>query len=101
MRRFAFALAVFAVPFAVSAQTAPQQPQTGTAPAAVISQPTQLGTALQQPQTLTTQTTTQAGQIGQHLQTVTPEHPLEHGAHFGECVSEMAITGVCLDDHEQ
>lgn len=93
MRRFAFAFAVFAVPFAVSAQTAPQQPQTTTAPTQVdASQPTQ---------TVTTQTTTQAGQIGQHLQTVTPEHPREHGAHFGECVSEMAITGVCLHEEEE
>lgn len=92
MRRFAFALAVAAVPFAVTAQTAPQQPPTPSEP--IVIQPTQLGTALQQPQTAATQTTP-AGGLGEHLKEATPDHPLEMGEDFGDCVSAMAVEGPC------
>ena len=55
--------------------------------------------------TSTTQTTTQAsgepGQIGEHVSGVAPEHPREEGADFGECVSELAITGECPHEHEE
>ena len=102
MRRFVLAFAVLAVPFAVAAQTAPQQAQTTPAPTPVdAGQPTQQGTALQQPQTLTTQTTTQGGQVGEHVSSMTPEHALMHGALFGECVSQFAITGECPHDEEE
>ncbi len=101
MRRFVLALAVLAVPFAVAAQTAPQ-PQPTAAPTPVdAGQPTQQGTALQQPQTLATQTTTQGGQVGEHVSSMTPEHALMHGALFGECVSQFAITGECPHDEEE
>jgi len=92
MRRFVFALAVLAVPFALAAQTA--QPQTTT------TAPTPVD-AGQPAQTATTQTTTQGGQVGEHVSSMTPDHPLLHGALFGECVSEFAITGDCPHDEEE
>ena len=33
--------------------------------------------------------------FGEHVSSMAPEHPLEFGAMFGQCVSEMAITGEC------
>jgi hypothetical protein len=32
---------------------------------------------------------------------VAPEHPLADGRLFGECVSELAITGECPHMHEE
>jgi hypothetical protein len=46
-----------------------------------------------QPQTTTTQTEGRA--LGEHVSGHAPEHPREMGALFGECVSELAITGTC------
>ena len=37
--------------------------------------------------------------FGEHVSGVAPEHAILHGALFGECVSEMAITGDC--PHEE
>jgi hypothetical protein len=36
--------------------------------------------------------------FGQHVSGMTPEAPLAHGSHFGECVSGMA-TGTCPHGH--
>ena len=33
--------------------------------------------------------------LGEHVSGMTPEHPTDHGQHFGECVSTMARTGTC------
>jgi hypothetical protein len=33
--------------------------------------------------------------LGEHVSGVAPEHPVLHGADFGACVSEMALTGAC------
>ena len=33
--------------------------------------------------------------FGEHVSGMAPEHAILHGALFGECVSEMAITGDC------
>lgn len=33
--------------------------------------------------------------FGQHVAGMAPEHPREHGAMFGACVSTMATTGNC------
>ena len=33
--------------------------------------------------------------FGQHVSDMAPEHPLEHGAEFGQCVSTMAQGGEC------
>lgn len=58
------------------------------------------GVASQQPQTGSAQTTIEGRQLGQHVSGMAPEHPLLHGRLFGECVSELAITGECPHDHE-
>ena len=34
-------------------------------------------------------------QFGEHVSGMAPEHPKMHGRLFGECVSELAITGEC------
>ena len=41
--------------------------------------------------------------FGEHVSGMAPEHAILHGVLFGECVSEMAITGDCPhhDDEEQ
>ena len=40
-------------------------------------------------------------QFGAHVSGMAPEHPREHGRGFGDCVSELAVTGVCSHhDHE-
>ena len=41
--------------------------------------------------------------FGQHVSGMAPEHAILHGALFGECVSEMAVTGECPhhDEDEQ
>ena len=36
--------------------------------------------------------------FGRHVAGMAPEHPIEHGAHFGACVSAMARTG-CPHQH--
>ncbi|OGA59940.1 MAG: hypothetical protein A3G81_25885 [Betaproteobacteria bacterium RIFCSPLOWO2_12_FULL_65_14] len=52
-------------------------------------------------QTTTTQGAGEAGQVGEHVSSVTPEHPLAERELFGECVSELAITGECPHEHEE
>lgn len=39
--------------------------------------------------------------FGQHVSGMAPEHAILHGALFGECVSEMAITGDCPHHEEE
>jgi hypothetical protein len=38
-------------------------------------------------------------EFGWHVAEMAPEHPKDHGRHFGDCVSEMATSSVC-DHHE-
>lgn len=52
-------------------------------------------------QTTSTQTTEAGRQTGEHVSSVAPEHPKEEGALFGECVSELAITGECPHEHDE
>jgi len=33
--------------------------------------------------------------FGEHVSSMAPEHPRDHGREFGECLSTMARTGVC------
>ena len=33
--------------------------------------------------------------FGEHVSSMAPEHPRDHGREFGECVSTMARTGTC------
>jgi hypothetical protein len=40
-------------------------------------------------------TTIEGRALGEHVSGHAPEHPLEQGRLFGECVSELAITGLC------
>lgn len=49
------------------------------------------------PAPLTSGSHSQTGgrQFGEHVSGMAPEHPLMHGALFGECMSQMAITGTC------
>jgi hypothetical protein len=75
--------------------TTPQQPQDARQSGQAVS-----GTASQQPQTASTQAGIEGRQFGQHVSGMAPEHPLLHGVLFGECVSELAITGECPHDHE-
>ncbi len=42
-----------------------------------------------------------AQNIGSHVTGVTPEHPLDEGRLFGECIAELALTGECLHEHDQ
>lgn len=37
----------------------------------------------------------EGGLFGLHVAGMAPEHATAHGRDFGECVSEMAITGEC------
>lgn len=53
------------------------------------------GTTSQPPQTASPQSTGNGQAVGQHVPDMAPEHPLEDGQHFGDCVSELAITGYC------
>ncbi len=34
-------------------------------------------------------------EFGPHVAGMTPEHPVQHGALFGDCVSDMATTASC------
>lgn len=36
--------------------------------------------------------------FGEHVSSMAPEHPRDHGGEFGECVSTMARTGSCSHD---
>lgn len=83
MRRPALALAL-SIPLAVIAQTA-----------------TEDRSATDKTQTTTTQGGGAAGQIGEHVSSVAPEHPLAERELFGECISELAITGECPHEHEE
>jgi hypothetical protein len=107
MRGPALSLAValqFALPLAAIAQT-PAEQATSSPANSVTSQPTAPQPAA--PQTPTAQTGTaaqvvsQSRGIGAHVSSVAPEHPLMDGRHFGECVSELAITGECPHMHEE
>jgi len=91
MRRLSIPLAVaaaLALPLAApaSAQTtdtvAPPAQQAADAPR-------------RQPPSDGTQTAIEGRALGEHVSAHAPEHPREMGSLFGECVSELAITGTC------
>ncbi len=42
-----------------------------------------------------TQAQTSGRGLGEHVSGMAPEHPKMHGRLFGDCVSELAITGQC------
>jgi hypothetical protein len=42
-----------------------------------------------------TQTTIEGRALGEHVSGHAPEHPRQMGRLFGECVSELALTGTC------
>lgn len=46
-----------------------------------------------------TQTTIEGRALGEHVSDHAPEHPLDQGQLFGDCVSELALTGTC--PHEE
>ena len=107
MRGPALPLAValqLVLPLAAIAQ-APAEQATSRPANSVASQPTAPQAAA--PQTSTAQTGTAAQTvsegrgIGEHVSGVAPEHPLVDGRLFGECVSELAITGECPHMHEE
>ena len=54
------------------------------------------------PQAPQPKTSPEGRAFGEHVSGMAPEHAILHGALFGECVSEMAITGECPhhDDEE-
>src|SRR5574341_271560 len=52
----------------------------------------------QQSQSAGTQTAIEGPALGQHVSGHAPEHPLEQGRLFGDCVAELAITGSCPHD---
>jgi len=37
--------------------------------------------------------------FGHHVADMAPDHPVDHGRNFGQCVSQLASTGVC-EHHE-
>jgi hypothetical protein len=91
MRYVALPLAIalqLTIPFAatVSAQTTAGAAQSGQHVSGMAPQP---------PQTVGAQTTVDGRQFGEHVSGMAPEHPQTHGQDFGECVSELAITGEC------
>ena len=43
----------------------------------------------------------QGRDFGRHVSAMAPEHPKQHGAMFGECVSELARTGICPHHEEE
>jgi hypothetical protein len=47
------------------------------------------------PDTVSTQTTIEGRALGEHVSGHAPEHPLEQGQLFGDCVAELAISGTC------
>lgn len=57
-----------------------------------------------QTQSADTQNTIQGRALGEHVSGHAPEHPRDMGRMFGECVSELAITGTCphhdVDPHD-
>lgn len=48
-----------------------------------------------------TETPIKGRALGEHVSGHAPEHPREMGRKFGECVSELAITGICPHDVEE
>ena len=42
-----------------------------------------------------TESTIEGRALGEHVSGHAPEHPREMGRLFGECVSELALTGTC------
>lgn len=55
-------------------------------------------------QSADTQTVIRGRALGEHVSGHAPEHPREMGRLFGECVSELALTGTCphhdVDGHD-
>jgi len=49
-------------------------------------------------QSASTQSTIEGPALGEHVSGHAPEHPLEQGQLFGDCVAELAITGTCPHD---
>lgn len=91
MRHLALSLALALSPALLISAPVSAQTTTGAA------QPSQnaSGAAPQQSQSVSTQTAIEGPALGQHVSGHAPEHPLEQGQLFGECVSELAITGTC------
>ena len=106
MRRFIVAIAVLsqlAVAFAAHAQSSgpvanEPVPVTSKDSQTINTQSTSSGT--QSTQTQTSGTAQDAG-IGEHVSSVSPEHPLAHRRDFGECVVEIAMGGDCPHEEEQ
>jgi hypothetical protein len=74
-------------------------------PALLISAPVsaQTTSGAQEPagpstQPASTQTAIEGRALGEHVSGHAPEHPLEQGQLFGDCVAELAITGACPHD---
>lgn len=109
MRRFIVAIAVlsqFAVAFAAHAQSSgpvanEPVPVTSKDSQTINTQSTSSGTQSTQTQTSRAQTTAQDAGIGEHVSSVSPEHPLAHRRDFGECVVEIAMGGDCPHEEEQ
>jgi len=78
-----------------ASQSGQQTAGTAPPPQSAAGQAAQPPAAPQSAQTSRPQTSADSRGIGQHVSSVAPEHPLLDGAHFGACVSEMAITGEC------
>lgn len=56
---------------------------------------TQSGPSVQSPEVGGTSAPMGGRPFGEHVSGMAPEHPRMHGSQFGECVSDMAITGEC------
>jgi hypothetical protein len=108
MRRLIFpALMAFAVfnPAAAQTSVGPARPvaQTaGTAAPSSTAPTTDSRSPTEKPASVSAPAALEGRQFGQHVSGMAPEHPRLHGSLFGECVSELAITGDCPhhDDEE-
>lgn len=92
--------ALLTIPFAaaVNAQTTSAGSQPGQLAPTVT---TGINTTQPAP-TLTPQTTLEGRGLGQHVSgMMAPEHAILHGELFGECVSELAITGEECEHHAE
>jgi hypothetical protein len=81
--------AAFLLVAPVSAQTTPDAAQPGQSASDAAPPQSQSGS---------TQTAIEGPALGQHVSGHAPEHPLEQGRLFGDCVSELATTGKCPHD---
>ena len=76
----------------------------GAPAAAQTTPPTQGESQKPQAQPAGTASTIEGRALGEHVSGHAPEHPREMGRLFGECVSEIALTGTCphhdLDGHD-